>query len=139
MTEITQDPNRLDDAVELTTVKPGEHKIRYLACNSGVDKNGADYFQPRFEVSSDPYTKDFTYFLGLPHEFDDAKKMNQKKQKIKDFCLAMGVQPPGSIQEFRDLMDSGDLVGMEAWAVLTEKDTDDYGMQNEIKKFIKPV
>jgi hypothetical protein len=137
--EITQDPDRLDDAVELTTVKNGEHKIRYLAARSGVDKNGADYFQARFEVANDPYVKDFTYFLGLPSQYDDAKQMNQKKTKLKDFCLALGVDPPASIADFKALMNSGDLVGLEAWAVLVEKDTDDYGMQNEIKKFLKPV
>ena len=137
--EITQDPDRLDNAVDLTTVKPGEHKVRYLGKNSGTDKNGNPYFQARLEISGDPYTKDFTYFLGMPSQYDEAKQMNQKKTKIKDFCLAFGVQPPATLAEFNALMESGDLVGMEAWAVLNEKDNDEYGMQNEVKRFIKPV
>jgi hypothetical protein len=136
---ITQDVDRLDDAVELTTVEPGEYKIRYLSKNTGVDKNGNDYFQARFEIADDPYTKDFTYFLGLPGQYDDAKQMNQKKMKIRDFCLAFGQQPPSTITEFKQLLESGDLVGLEAWAVLSEKDNEEYGIQNEVKRFIKPV
>jgi hypothetical protein len=138
MVEITQDPDRLDDVVDLHTVKAGEHKVRFLGKNSGINKNGGDYFQARLEVAGDPYCKDFTYYLGIP-AMEDAKQMNAMKTKIKDFCLAFGVQPPATIAEFKSLMESGDLVGMEAWAVLTEKDTDDYGMQNEVKRFIKPV
>jgi hypothetical protein len=139
MTTITQDVDRLDDAVELTNVKPGEYKLRYLGKNAGVDKNGNDYFLARLEIADDPYTKDLTYFIGLPGQYDDAKQMNQKKVKIQDFCLAFGQQPPSTIIEFKALMESGDLVGMEAWAALTEKDNEEYGMQNEVKRFIKPV
>jgi hypothetical protein len=136
---ITQDVDRLDDAVELTTVKPGEYKVRLLAVNKGVDKNGADYYQPRFEIANDPYTKDFTYFLGLPSQYDSAKQMNGKKNKIKDFCQALGVNSPSTMAEFRELMESGDLIGNEAYAVLREKDAEEYGMQNEIVRFNKPV
>lgn len=138
--EITQDPDRMDDVVDLKTLPTGtEAKVRLLKFNTGTDKNGADYYQPRLEVADDPYCKDFTYFLGLPSQYDDAKQMNQKKQKIKDFCLAFGVQPPPTITAVRELFDSGDLIGLEAWAVLVEKETDEYGMQNEVRKFIKPV
>lgn len=139
MVEITQNPDRLDDVVDLTTVKPGEHKVRFLGTNCGVDKNGNDYFQARLEVSGEPYTKDFTYFLGLPGQYDEAKQMNAKKMKIKNFCQAFGLNAPSTIAEFKSLMADGDLVGMEAWAVLTEKDNDEYGMQNEVKKFMRPV
>lgn len=137
--EITNNPDRLDDAVELCTVKPGEYKVRFLGATSGVNKNGGDYYQARLEVDNDPYIKDFTYYLGLPSGYMDAKQMNNAKMNIKDFCLAFGVNPPSSLDEFKSLMDSGDLVGMTAWAVLTEKDSDEYGMQNNVKRFTKPV
>jgi hypothetical protein len=139
MVEISHDIERLDDAVELTTVKPGEHKVRYLGATSGINKNGGDYYQARLEIADDPYTKDFTYYLGLPSSYMDAKQINNTKNNIKDFCFAFGAQPPSTISEFKDLMNGGDLVGMEAWAVLTEKDSDEYGMQNNVKRFNKPV
>ena len=140
MTEISNDPNRLDDAVELGTVPNGtECKVRFLSFNKGVNKNGGDYYQARLEVADDPYIKDFTYYLGLPGQYDDAKTLNRTKLKLRDFCLAFGVQPPATIEDFCSLIESGDLVGTEAWAVLNEKEDETYGMQNEVRKFIKPV
>lgn len=139
VTGITQDPDRLDDTVELTSAKPGEYKVRILGFNSGVDKNGNDYYQVRLEIADDPYKKDFTYFLGLPGQYDEAKQMNAKKTKIINFFLAFNIPAPSSVSEARELFASGDLMGLEAWAVLAEKDNDEYGMQNEVKKFIKPV
>jgi len=139
MVEISNNMDRLDDVVDLITVKPGEHKVRFLGVNEGVDKNGADYFQVRLEISNEPASKDFTYFLGMPGQNDDAKQLNRKKLKIRDTLQAFGVNLPETLSECKELLKSGDLVGMEAWAVLNEKDTDDYGMQNEVKRFIKPV
>jgi hypothetical protein len=139
MPEITNDPDRLDDAVELKTVKPGEYKVRFLGATSGTNKNGGAYYQARLEVADDPYIKDFTYYIGLPESYMDPKQMNNAKNNVKDFCLAFGYQPPTYIADFKALMDSGDLVGMETWAVLLEKDSDEYGMQNSVKRFIKPV
>ncbi len=138
VTEIAQDAGRLDDAVELSTVRSGEYKVRLLQINEGIDKNGSEYVQPRLEIANDLYTKDFTYFIGLPGPYDDAKQMNKKKLKINDFCLAFGTRMQ-TISEFKELCKSGDLIGMEAWAVLKEKESDEYGMQNEIVRFIKPV
>lgn len=122
----------MDDVVDMIAVNPGEYKVRILQVNSGVDKNGSPYLLPRLEVEGEPYAKDFTYFIGLPGGQDDAKQINRKKLKFRDFCLAFGFNPA----EQHVL---SDFEGALAWATLGKEETDEYGEQNYVKKFIKPV
>lgn len=123
----------MDNVVDLIAVDAGEYKIRILQVNSGVDRNGNPYLMPRYEIPTEEYSKDFTDFIGLPGPSDDAKTINRKKLKYRDFCLAFGFNPA----EEHVL---SDFEGSETWAALGKRDNnDEYGEQNYVKKYIKPV
>lgn len=120
----------LDDVVELAAVEPDrEYKLRIIDVREGTDKNGNGYFMPRFEVVDEVGAKDFTYFLGLPNDSMDPKRVNNAKRKIKNFLDAFSLP--------YDSNPVNDWPGAEGWAILGLEETDQWGAQNFIKKFVK--
>ncbi len=118
-----------DDVVEPRAVAPDkEYKIRILEVREGTDKNGNPYILPRFEILDEVGAKDFTYFMGLPNDNMDAKRLNTVKFKIKNFLEAFNLDPS---------TDPSDWAGSEGWAILGMDDNEQYGEQNFIKKFVK--
>lgn len=102
-----------------------EYQLRIIEVKEGKDRNGHEYLMPRFEVLDEVGSKDFTYFLGLPHDEMDAKRLNSCKHKIKKFMEAFEIEN----------MDTESWIGATAWAILGVEETDQYGEQNFIKKF----
>jgi len=116
-----------DDVVEPRAVAPDkEYKLRILEVREGTDKNGNTYLMPRFEILDEVGAKDFTYFMGLPNDQMDAKRLNTTKYKIKNFVEAFGL---GN--------DVSDWQGSEGWAILGLEENEQWGEQNFIKKFVK--
>jgi hypothetical protein len=118
-----------DDVVEPRAVEPDkEYKLRIIEVREGTDKNGNGYALPRLEVLDEVGAKDFTYFLGFPHDGMDAKQLNSSKYKIKSFCDAFNLDPNAPFE---------DWVGAEGWAILGLNETDEWGEQNFIRRFVK--
>lgn len=122
----------LGDAVEPKAVDPDrEYKIRISEVRSDEDKNGNPYLLPRFEIPDEPASKDFTKFLSVPRDGMTPKQLNTAKWRISEFLQAFGRDPslPFSPE---------DLVGLEGWAILGREETEEYGEQNFVRKFIRP-
>ena len=120
----------VNDAVEPTVVAPGEeYQIRIIECEARTDRNGNPFLFPRFEVVDEPTAKDFTMYLGLPTGDMEPKKLNRTKLRLKNFFDAFGVDPAGNV-------DTDELRGLTAWAILGVEDNEQYGPSNYIKKFL---
>ncbi len=118
-----------DNVVEPRAVDADkEYKIRIIEARQGTDKNGNPYILPRFEILDEVGAKDFTYFLGLPNDSMDAKRLNAVKYKIKNFLDAFGLDVSS---------DPEDWAGSEGWAILGLEESEQYGEQNFIKRFVK--
>jgi hypothetical protein len=116
-------------AVEPTVVAAGtEVELRIVDVKVANDKNGHLYMMPRFEVVGEPYSKEFTKFLGMPHAEMDAKKKNQTLSALQAFerCFGCNLQQD----------DTDQIVGLTGWAILGVEETPEYGEQNYVKKFI---
>lgn len=115
--------------VKFMTDKEGE-VMRYYG-----EEEDKPYFNLKFQVIDHPDAanfKDFTYFVGLPNEEDDAKQKKVKLNAIKNLGDALGIN-------FFDEVDPLDYNGkVSCSAVLTVKDDETYGMQNEIKQILVP-
>jgi len=122
----------INDAVEPTAMAGDqEYKIRITSCDQSVDKNGAPYLLPRFEVVGEPTAKEFTKFLRMPHDGLNDKQMNNAKWALKLFADAFEL-------DLSSIESPDDLVGCEGWAILGLEETDQWGEQNFVKKFIVP-
>jgi len=118
--------------VQEPTAVPGdeEYKLRIVDVRQADDKNGAPYMLPRFEIQGEPAAKEFTRFLRLPHDGLDAKQLNSCKWQLKNFFEAFDLDP--------NMASIEDMIGAEGWAILGLEESEQWGEQNYIKKFIAP-
>lgn len=108
-----------------------EYKLRIINIRQDLDKNQAPYLLPRFDLDGQPLSKDFTKFIGLPHSELDEKAMVRARSNLRIFLECFGLPTSGQI-------DTEDMVGKTGWAILGIEETEQYGEQNYVKKFIAP-
>jgi len=126
------DSMNLDDALEPTAVPGGaEYKLRIVdvktdpSFDDGMprNKNNEPYLLPRLQILDQPGNpKEFTKYIGLAP--DSLWKMNQF---LKAFDM-----------DADSLDQPTDMVGSEGWAILGHEESDEWGEQNFVKKFIIP-
>jgi len=120
------------DAVEPTAVEDGEYKIRITGLRKKdgkiicLDSNGNKYFMINFDIPSEPSSKGFSKFFGLPSEDLDAKKNNSNKWELECFKKAFNLTE----------INFNSMIGREGYAILTRTESQEYGAQNNVKKFI---
>ena len=122
----------VSDAQEARAV-PGdeEYNLRIVSIDQKDDKNGLPYILPRFEVPAEPTSKEFTKFIRLPYDGMSAKDLNKCKWALKSFFEAFNIPLVGE-------RNWDDYLGNEGWAILGFEETDEWGEQNFVRKFIGP-
>lgn len=120
----------LDDAQELKAVAAGEYQVRVMEAKVATSKNtGGQYLQLRMEILNEPLTKDISHVMMFPTDADDDKKKNNRKLAIRNALQAFGVDTSKGFNP-------QDLEGANGWAILVEEDSDEYGKQNRVKKWV---
>jgi hypothetical protein len=126
------------DVSEPTTVPAGEYHVRIVNAEEKTAKNGeTKYLTVRLEIlegaSVSPETllaaKDLNHTVFLPKGTDTPKQRQNSLWRIKEFCLAFGIDPTNN-------MDLAEWRGLTAWAIIAEDEDKQYGMQNNVKKWI---
>ncbi len=124
----------IQDAPEPKTLPRGsEVKARIINVRDGVsDKNGCQWYQPVFDVPSDPLVNEFNDFFWDLADRDklDPKQAARSMTKFKNFAAAMG------LDYGRPFDWTEDLIGLEGWVILGVKKSDEYGDQNTISKYV---
>jgi len=124
----------IEDAPEPKILPTGsEVRIRIVAVREGMsDKNGAGFFMPMFDCPDDPMVIEFNDFFW---DLADASKIDPKQvqrglHKFKTFADSIG------LDYSRPFNWMDDLPGMEGWAILGIRKSEEYGDSNTIKKYI---
>lgn len=119
-----------DDVPELAPVPAGEeYNIRVVSVTTGTDKNGNDYFLPRFEVVGEDACPEFTKFYSIPNQDKmDKKKFDSTVRALVKLGQALDVD---FFSQEIDL--ENDLVGLECYAILGVGEEDEYGKSNYIR------
>lgn len=120
------------DAQDYKTEPEGEYQLRVGAAEVKTSqKTGGQYIGLVLTIigGSSQFLKDVNHTLMLPTPKDDVKQANNRKIRIRDFMVAFGldINAPIDIEAW---------VGQTGWALLTEEDGGDFGMQNRLKKVI---
>ena len=117
----------------ITLPKGSEVKARIISVRSGIsDKNGATWYQPVFDVPKQPLVKEFNAFFW---DLADRSKLEERQamsalRDFKNFAQAFGIDysKPFSWED--------DLIGKEGWVILGSKNSDEYGTQNTVQKYL---
>lgn len=133
LTDYSDLEKEIKEAPEPKTLKAGEEvKARIISVRSGIsDKNDAKWYQPVFDVPADPMVNEFNDFLWDLADRDklDEKQRMRNTNRFKHFAAAfeLDYSKPFSWED--------DLVGLEGWVIVGTKNSDDYGLQNTVKKY----
>lgn len=121
----------IDNAKEPMVVEADqEYKLRIVSCRVGENKNGDPYLLPRFEITSEPYAKEFTKYLAVPHSGMTEKQRNGTAYALQTFFRAF------EFDHSRPFDPEEDLIGLEGWALLGVEESEEYGESNFVKKFL---
>ncbi|MCJ7761198.1 hypothetical protein MUP59_08700 [Candidatus Bathyarchaeota archaeon] len=134
LTDYSDLEKQIADAPEPKTLPRGaEVKARIIAIRSGIsDKNNARWYQPVFDVPSEPLAIEFNDFFW---DLADKDKLDDKSRaraftKFKLFATAFSLDysKPFDWEE--------DLIGLTGWVILGVKKSDEYGDQNTVSKYV---
>ncbi len=120
------------DAQEpITVAADEERKLRITSCHVTESDKGT-FLIPRFEVIDEPFAKEFTSPLRIPTDDLGEKELNRAKWNLKVFFETFEFEVRGEFDP------KDDLPGCEGWAILGIRESDDYGEQNTIKRYLPP-
>ena len=134
LTDYSTLEQEIENAPEPIILPKGtEVKARIISVRSGIsDKNNAQWYQPVFDIPSEPLATEFNDFFW---DLLDADKLDEKQKarsirKFKMFAEAFGIDysKPFDWEE--------DLVGLEGWMILGVKKDDEYGDKNTVSKYL---
>lgn len=121
---------KVDDVVEPYTMPAdSECELTITDVREGTNKSGMPYLMPRFEVDGEVAAKEFSYYLGIPDSDMTPKQYNAAAFKYKNFCEAIGVDPAAE-------QDPEDWVGLNCVAILGVEESEEYGEQNFVRRFV---
>lgn len=119
--------------VPLTAV-PGdqEYELKLVQITEqATDKNGLPFVQFLFEIVDHPNTKIVSHFMPMPHPQRSETDQNRALGAWAKLEEGLGVTMNGVSAE--------ELIGTRCFALLDYKENDQYGAQNNIKRFVGPA
>lgn len=120
-----------------TLPRGAEVKVRIIDVREGIsDKNDAQWYQPLFDVPSDPMVVEFNDFFWDLSDRDklDAKQAERAMNKFKKFASAFG------LDYSRPFNWIDDLIGLEGWIIVGTQKDDEYGLngiKNNVSKYVE--
>jgi hypothetical protein len=134
LTDYSSIEKEIADAPEPKILPKGsEVKARIIAVREGVsDKNDAQWYQPVFDIPSEPLALEFNDFFW---DLNDRNKLDEKSaaravRKFKLFAEAFGIDYAKPF----DWVD--DLPGKEGWMILGVRKSEEFGDSNTVGKYI---
>lgn len=119
-----------ENAPEFKSLPEGtECQVRIVKAEIKNSAKGDPMLAMRFDIPEEPYSKDINHFIMLPNNKDDDKQKAQKQNRLKEFKAAFGLPPAGAIS-------TDDMEGSKAWAILGEEESQEFGKQNRVKRFV---
>ena len=115
---------------EPETVSPGEYRLRVVEAevkSQKPEKGSGSFIQLKLDIPEAPRAKDITHVMMLPTPNDDPKQKNSRLSAIQLFLKACGFDNVDNINE---------VVGANPWAILVEEETQEWGKQNRVRKFV---
>ena len=121
------------DAQEPAAVPEGEYKIRITGQRKDGEgaivrtaASGSKYFIVTFDLPEEPLSKGLSQIFSVPTEDMEPKRVNASKWQLECFKRTFGLSE----------LNFDSMVGKEGYALLRKTFSEEYGEQNDVKKFI---
>lgn len=122
----------VNDVEDLHIAAAGEYLLEVRSAEvKKSEKTGGDYLMVWFMFKEEPGTKDISNVFMMPTEEDDERTKGNRLRALKNFCKAFEYDASDGIE-------SDDLVGLEGYAIVGEKDDPEYGEQNNVRRWVVP-
>lgn len=123
----------LDDIPPQHTVPNGEYNLQITGLKRGHSKNDPSwaYTMAYFDILGDADAKTVIHVMMDPKDGDTEKQRKQRLREIGDFRRAFDIPRAGEVR-------LSEYIGQTGWAVLSEEEDKQYGLQNKVKSFIIP-
>lgn len=119
----------IDDAQELGTVDgDDEYTVEIVEVTPTPEKS---YVILQLRIQGAEMTKQIWHYLTYPKSGDNAEKINNKKLRIKRTFEAFDIQS-------HERTSFNLWMGRTARAVVGLEESEDYGKQNRVKKWVTP-
>lgn len=136
LTDYSDLEQEIADAPEPKVLARGtEVKFRITAVFKGTnEETDATYYRILCDVPDDPLVKDIQFFMNDlgDRELMTEKHFAQALNKFQHFaaCIELDYSKPFDWED--------DLPGMDGWAILGMRKSDEFGDSNTISKFVAP-
>jgi hypothetical protein len=118
-----------EDVPEITSVPQGEYELKILSAETKDSKKGDPMIALYMEVLGEATADNLNHYIMLPTDGDDEKTRVRKLNRLKEFKSCFHLPSSGPIA-------SEDMVGATGWAILGEEESQEFGKQNRVKRFI---
>ncbi len=121
------------DAQEPAAVEDGEYKIRITGQRKDQEgvivrtsQKGNSFFIITFDLPEEPLSKGLSQIFSVPTEDMEPKRINAIKWQLECFKRAFNLTE----------LNFDAMIGKEGYALLRKTFSEEYGEQNDVKKFI---
>lgn len=119
----------LGDIPDLVVVEPDEYELRVLFIEQVTASTGKPMISARFEILGEPNAAEVYHNFMLPTGSEDERQSNNMRRRIRQFFEAFDI-------DFTATVDLVDVVGLTGWAILGERDDEEYGKSNTIRRWV---
>ncbi len=114
------------------TVPAGEYELRLLKVElkqQKPEKGNGQFLRCLFDIPAEADAKLVNHTLMLPSASDDERTRNNRLRNIRDFHTAFDIPLSGRVNY-------EEVIGNTGWANIREEESEEYGMQNSIRRFM---
>ena len=144
MTEEFDIPSALDevsleDVPEMGPVDAGEYQVEIGSSDfRQSNKNGiiSRFFMVRFIIPDEPTSIPITQTIFLPRDTEGEREINAALNRVRDFCNTFGIEINKGLRTLAEEARAGVWDGQVGSVMLGQKDGKEYGLQNNVTKFL---
>lgn len=118
----------LNDVPDVEVLDPAEYQVKVEGVEVKTsEKSGNSYINMRLVAIDEPNAEPIYHILMLPTAEDDDRTKNNRLRSIRDAFVAFDCDPSDP--------DPDNLKGKVAWALVGQKQDEEYGLRNTIRRF----
>ena len=121
----------LDNVPEEAVAEKGEYEIKLNSCESKPSQAGDPMLRAVITIPEEADVPDIFHYIMLPKDDDTEKDKNNKLRRLLSFLECFGISHEGGF-------DPETLGGQTGYAMIKVTESDEYGKQNAISRFLKP-